>query len=51
MLFSTLSAILLGSILASKGITRAGDGAIATIPGKGIIRVGYRSKRSNDKIF
>ena len=40
MLLGTLEATLLGNMFAGKGNLRAGDGS----KGKGIIRVGYRSK-------
>ena len=40
MLLGTLGAILLGNVLAGKGLNRAGEG---------IIRVGYGSKRSSIK--
>ena len=42
MLLGTLSASLLGNMLAGKGVIRAGEGTA---------RVGYRSKRSSFKIF
>ena len=41
MLLGTLGATLLGNVLASKGIARAGYGSKG---GKGIIGAGYRSK-------
>ena len=51
MLLGTLGAILLGIILAGKGVNRAGYGSTDLQPndlqflkGKGIIRAGYGSK-------
>ena len=46
MLLNTLGANLLGNILASKRITRAGYGSkdLQSKEGKGIIRAGYGSK-------
>ena len=51
MLLGTLGASLLGNILAgkeinkkSKGINRAGEGAIATRQGLGVVRAGYGIK-------
>ena len=46
MLLDTLGASLLGNISAGKGINRAGEGAIATRQGRGIVRAGY----GNDKM-
>ena len=57
MLLGTLGANLLGSILTSRGINRAGkscgwgkyravEGAIATRQGRGIVRAGYGSLSS-----
>ena len=40
MLLDTLSASLLGNLLAGKGTIRAGKGAIATSRGRGTIRAG-----------
>ena len=51
MLLGTLDASLLGNMLAGKGINRAGDGAIATKQGGGIIRASYGSNRSVNKGF
>ena len=51
MLLGTLGAILLGIILAGKGVNRAGYGStdlqsndLQFLKGKGIIRAGYGSK-------
>ena len=51
MLLGTLGASLLGNILAGRGINkkdrginRAGEGAIATRQGRGIVRAGYGNK-------
>ena len=46
MLLVTLGAILLGNMLAGKGITRTGYGSkdLQSKKGKGIIRAGYGSK-------
>ena len=50
MLFGTLSANLLGNILAGKGVIRAGDGAMVKTKtrlkkqGKGIVRAGHGNK-------
>ena len=51
MLLSTLGASLLGNILAVKWINRAGEGAIATRQGQGIVRADYGNKkgRKNNK--
>ena len=56
MVFGTLTARLLGNMLAGKGINRAGygskgDGATTTRQGRGMIRAGYRPKRSVNKTF
>ena len=48
MLLGTLGASLLGNILAGKGINRAGEGAIATRQGWGIVRAGNRNKKGQD---
>ena len=44
MLLGKLGACLLGNILAGRGINRAGEGAIATRQGRGIVRAGYGLK-------
>ena len=44
MLLGTLSASLLGNILARKGINRTGEEAIAKRQGRGIVRAGYGNK-------
>ena len=49
MLLGTLGAILLGNILAGKGINRAGEGAMAKRQGGGVIRAGYGNK--NKMVF
>ena len=46
MLLGTLDVSLLGNILKRQGINRAGEGAIATRQGQGIVRVGYETKKS-----
>ena len=46
MLLGTLVVSLLGNILAGWGINRAGEGAIATRQGRGIVRVGCGSRFS-----
>ena len=45
MLLGTLEASLLGNILAGKKINRAGEGAVAKIQGRGIVRVGCGNKK------
>ena len=46
MLLGTLGASLLGNLLTGKGINRAGEGALATRQGRGILRAGYGSRPS-----
>ena len=46
MLLGTLDVSLLGNILKRQGINRAGEGAIVTRQGQGIVRVGYETKKS-----
>ena len=48
MLLGTLRAILLGNILAGKGINRAGEGAMPKRQGGGVIRAGYGNKNKMD---
>ena len=45
MLLGTLGTSLLGNILASQGIDRAGEGAIVMRQGRGILRAGYGNKK------
>ena len=45
MLLGTLSASLIGNILAGKRINRAGEGPIAKRKGQGIERAGYANKK------
>ena len=46
MLLGTLGASLLGNMLTDRGIKRAGEGAIATEQGWGIVRAGYGNKNN-----
>ena len=46
MLLGTLGAILLGDILAGKGINRAGKGRGINSVGEGIVRASYGSRSS-----
>ena len=46
MLLGTLGAILLGDILAGKGINRAGKGRGINSAGEGIVRASYGSRSS-----
>ena len=48
MLLGTLGAILLGNILAGKGINKAGEEAMAKRQGGGVIRAGYGNKNKMD---
>ena len=48
MLLGTLGATSLGNILSTRGKNRAGEGAIATWQGRGIVRAGFGNK--NNKI-
>ena len=43
MLLGTLGAVLLGNILAGKGLFRAGDGAITKRQSRRMVRAGYQS--------
>ena len=49
MLLGTLGASLLGNILTGWGINRAGEGALATREGRGIVRAGYGNKEGRKK--
>ena len=51
MLLGTLSASLLGNILAGKGINRAGEVAIAKRKGRGIVRAGYGNTKTRKCVF
>ena len=51
MLIGTLSASLLGNILAGKGVIRVRNGAIAKRQSRGIIRAGYGSTIKKKKNF
>ena len=48
MLLGTLGAILLGNILAGKGINKAGEEAMAKRQGGGVIGAGYGNKNKMD---
>ena len=49
MFLGTLVAGLLGNILVGKGINRAGEGAIATWQGGGVVRAGYGNGNKKGK--
>ena len=49
MFLGTLVADLLGNILVGKGINRAGEGAIATKQGRGVVRAGYGNGNKKGK--
>ena len=49
MLLGTLGASLLGNILTGWGINRAGERALATREGRGIVRAGYGNNEGGKK--
>ena len=49
MFLGTLVADLLGNILVGKGVNRAGEGAIATKQGRGVVRAGYGNENKKGK--